>query len=572
MNLPLRRQMGCMVLFCAPFIAVGLGAAGWIVRDVWEWSDAQSWVEVPARIEQASLETHSGDTTTYSVGATYTYHYEGRQYTGNRVDLAGGSDNVGDHHQRIFASLERARARGGDHTVYVNPRDPAQALINRDLRTGLLMFKGVFAVVFGGAGIAVLALTLHAARRVRVIAERAQALPDEPWLHEPEFAEGVIPGEGARSLWAPWFFAVFWNAIAAPAAILAYLDGVYTRDPVSLVILLFPAVGLILLGTAIYLTAQVLKYGRSEFRPAHLPGVLGGALRGVVHVPRDLEPPDGFRLELSCVQRRTTGSGKNRRTIETVLWQDTRSIAAPARRDAHGTDIPVIFGIPYDAQPTDNSDSGNERLWRLSVRASMPGIDYSERFPVPVYRTAESDPNFVLDESVLAPFLAADQEDRDFAEARVHVLERTDGLEFRLPAPRHAGMATMVTVFGVVFGGMGAAIGIGADAPWIFVVVFSGIGALMLWWALLLWTSGWRVHVGRGALTVQGGPFALGKLRTVQAGEIQSMDADSNTAVGNQKLYNIVLTTTAGQKIALAKWLPNQRIAQRMIERIIAAL
>lgn len=561
-----------MVLFCLPFICVGLGAIAWLAWDLAAWQSMRSWVETPAIITHAELHTHRGDTTTYSVSARYTYQYGGRQYTGDRVDIDGSTDNVGDYHQRLFKALDRARERGAPYPVYVNPQSPSEAVINRDLRGAMLAVKALFGFVFGAAGFGLLGMSIYGARRMNTVAARAAAMPDQPWLHEPEFADGVIAGEGARGLWGPWVFAVFWNAISMPAVGLAYMDGVFGKDPLALAMLLFPAVGLIILGTAIYATAQFLKYGRSEFRPAKLPGVLGGALRGVIHVPRDLDPPDGFHLEISCIHRKTSGTGKNRRTHERVLWQDTRSISLPARRDHHGTDIPVLFALPHDGQPTDTRDANDERVWQLSARAAMPGIDYSERFRVPVFHTGESREDFVLDESVLAPFLSVDQIDRDFATARVHVVERPDGVEFRLPAPRHAGMAIMATVFGLLFGGLGSAIGMASDAPRLFVFAFGGIGILMLWWAVALWSSAWRVHARRGALTVQGGPFALGRLRTVQAGEIQSIDASSNTAVGNQQLYNVILTNSAGKKIPLAKWLPNQRIAQQMIDRIIAGL
>ncbi len=61
---------GCMVLFGLPFSAVGVGAAIFIGWTLWEWQVMGSWVETPAYIEYAELQTHRGDdSTTYSVEA-----------------------------------------------------------------------------------------------------------------------------------------------------------------------------------------------------------------------------------------------------------------------------------------------------------------------------------------------------------------------------------------------------------------------------------------------------------------------------------------------------------------------
>ena len=37
----------------------------------------------------------------------------------------------------------------------------------------------------------------------------------------------------------------------------------------------------------------------------------------------------------------------------------------------------------------------------------MPGIDYTETFEVPVFKTSQSDPKFKLDGSAMAEYVAA---------------------------------------------------------------------------------------------------------------------------------------------------------------------
>ena len=87
------------VLFGLVFFSVGAGFLVFsIVPNLWDVTRMQDWVQVPAEVVTADLETnHSSDGTTYKVTASFRYEYKGRRYTGNRVGIAdGGRDNVGD--------------------------------------------------------------------------------------------------------------------------------------------------------------------------------------------------------------------------------------------------------------------------------------------------------------------------------------------------------------------------------------------------------------------------------------------------------------------------------------------
>ena len=89
-------------LFALPFFGVGVWML-WLVSssfvDAWQMD---SWVQTEARLTRGGYETHSGDdSNTHKAFAEYTFIYEGRRYTGNRVSLSGGADNIGSYQRDI---------------------------------------------------------------------------------------------------------------------------------------------------------------------------------------------------------------------------------------------------------------------------------------------------------------------------------------------------------------------------------------------------------------------------------------------------------------------------------------
>lgn len=569
---------GCLFLFALPFAAVGVFMLGWIGKDLLAWQAMQSWVPVSAQLDAVDLDTnHDDDGTTYRVTARYHYTVDGREFTGTRVGIDDTADNIGHYHEETYAELEGLRGRPGALSCYVDPANPAKAVIKRDLRWGMVLFKGLFGLVFGGVGFGLMIGAIAGGRKVAAVAKRQAENPDAPWLWDTGGTPGVIASGSAAGTLFLWIFAGFWNAISLPAAIFAYRDGVFADNPPALLILLFPLVGSGLLVGAVYATLQRRKYGRSELRLAQFPAVLGGPLRGVVHVSKPIDAIEGYRLTVSCLEDTTTGSGKNRSTHTKTLWQDTRSLALPAASGSEGTDIPVLFALPYNMPQTDERDSDHKTYWTLEVHAPVSGIDFKETFRVPTYRTDASREDFVLDESLLTPFLDPNQDDGELRAARVYIDEGVNGiLTIRIPAPRHVTLAVMVTLFGAIFAGVGYGVGIVVDDDSImttlFALLFGGIGLLMLLWSTFLWLSAWHIRVGQGAIAVRGGFLALGRTRTVLSADVVSIDATSNTSVGNTMLYNITLSTKEGAKISLGNLLPNQRLAQRLIDKIIAAL
>ncbi len=378
---------GCLALFALPFAGIGVGFGIALSITISRGMATTRWVERPATVLEADLETSRGDdSTTYRATARYVYEYLDRLHTGTAVSVHSGSDNIGSFHQDMFRTLDAARQANRSVPCYVNPTDPARAVLYRGLRMGMVLFQLLFAVVFGGVGIGMLAGIGLARRNLRREAELQAAHPGEPWKWRPEWHGGVIPGATGREALGIGLFAGFWNLISMPAAA-AVLFGTSHESPAVWFVLLFPLIGVFLLWWAAVLFARWRRYRGIVFHMAAVPGVLGGKLAGVIRIPDRLDPPDGFQVTLRCTRRVTSGSGRNRHTSESVLWEEGLTVRRGEGGGLSETLIPVLFAVPAD-QPASAApgDTENRKIaWKLAVSAIVPGADLKTSFTVPVF-------------------------------------------------------------------------------------------------------------------------------------------------------------------------------------------
>lgn len=110
-----------------------------LLHGVWA---AQAWTAVPARLEAWELRPSSaafaGAATAvrrpmHGLHARYVYTAGGREHTGTRVGFAPAHDNVaGAWRQQVVQRLQVA-ADGGPLTVWVDPAQADQAVIDRSL-------------------------------------------------------------------------------------------------------------------------------------------------------------------------------------------------------------------------------------------------------------------------------------------------------------------------------------------------------------------------------------------------------------------------------------------------------
>jgi hypothetical protein len=247
------------------------------------------------------------------------------------------------------------------------------------LAGGILL--GVVAAVFGFAAY----LAAADRRKRQTIAARRALHPNEPWLWAEEWRDGRVQSVRGRSAAAVLIiFAVFWNGVVIAVAAAFGRSGELLSTPfIWIFLLVFALAGLFLIGLAVYQTLKARKYDPAVFQMGRMPGVIGGILSGTIQLPPQVPAGVEVGVELTC--ERTSGSGKSRTCR--CLWQDA------ARLRATSGYLPVAFTIPYGLPPSDKPDEqGTAGIhWWLKAKASLPGVDYSDIFDVPVFITEASD-------------------------------------------------------------------------------------------------------------------------------------------------------------------------------------
>jgi hypothetical protein len=546
-----RTGAGCLILFALPFAAVGVGVAIWAGTTLLRWYDARDWAPVPAEVLSADLVRHSDDdSTTYEATTTYRYRYEGREYTGTRVGVAAGrADNVGDFQERLYRELESARRNGTPVTVYVDPDAPANAVVSRELRVGMLLLQGVFVLVFGGVGIGLIVGAIFGRKKVAAEDALKEQHPEEPWRWREEWASGRIRSSTRAAAYTAIVFAVIWNAISAPAAALVPGE-IAAGNYVATIALLFPLVGIGLAAWAVRSWLQIRRFKVATLTIPAGPVAAGSRLRGTVRVDAEVPVSGEFRLELSCVEERK--SGKNSDSSERLVWQREWRVPRHQCQIAPSfTTIPVDVTLPHDQPLTDTSLENDRRTitWRLDVAGECPGPDFWGRFELPVFTRAAAPATGDGDTPAPRP-------DPSLLDARALAAR---GIDYRREArgtetwtfrrARHKGVALGLTVFSLIWTVASVALYL-VDAPLVMPIVFTLFDVLIVWWTLSLWFTEHRVALDRGLLTITKRGLLPAKTVEVPLQWVRNIAAKRGMQAGNKLYYDLKVETPEGTHTA----------------------
>ena len=561
-----------LILFALPFAGVGAFAGGYIAWSFYDFVQMKDWVEVPCKILQAELVTNSdSDSTTYKVTARYEYAYDGNKFTGDRVGINNSSEKIGSYHEEKADELKQYQRTGNLFRCFVNPSQPNQAVLYPELRIAQIGFLTIFVLIFGGVGCGLIFWSFYSIKIERRENELQAAHAGQPWMWKEDWAAGEIKSSNKKNVVGAFCFAAFWNLISGPV-IFIVPDEIKKENYPALIALLFPAVGLGLLIWFFILLLRWRKYGDSYFTMASVPGVIGGQLAGVVQTKVKLRPEDGFQVNLSCIEKVTSGSGKNRSTSEKIRWQDEKVLSRElTEHDVAQSAIPIQFQIPYDAPETTVEEGSGETFWRLKVQAAVPGIDYLADFKVPVFKTPDSSPDFKPDETVLVDYEVQLDDDDIVRAAGIRLEPTPGGRRFIFPMARNPGGASGLTIFFTIWcGAIWLMIHMGA--PILFPILFGLFAVLIFLGVLDLWLWSSMTEVRYGTLRVRTGLFGIGKTWTYAVDQIQTIKAESGMQSGNRLYYMLRLYTTDGKKHTLGKGLRNQSDANRIVEMLMESL
>ena len=304
---------------------------------------------------------------TYRVSATYRYMVDGVAYTADRVSLHSGSDSIGNFHQRTYCELKRRQDKREDISCWVNPENPADAILIRKPRLEMLLFTQLFVLSLGSVGLGIVTTGLS-----RLAEPSAEALS----------MQGRIRMRGTSSHRAAGAIALVWNGYVAWLLWRAYV--VMAPEPLPWWLWLAAPTGLVPAVIAGYLIGRFRKFGVSVFEMTPIPGVIGEPLTGTIRVPAQVETDAGFDVKLTCVHQYTTGSGKHSSTHRDVRWEQTLHIDGGGQTFGEETILPVRFSPPHGLPATTAAGGNNGYYWQLGAKCAAPGIDYKAIFDVPM--------------------------------------------------------------------------------------------------------------------------------------------------------------------------------------------
>lgn len=462
-------------LFALPFFGVGIWMGYSLATTLIEAREMRSWVASSAEVVRGGYETHTGDdSSTYEAFGEYTYQYQGQRFSNDRVSISGGGDNIGDFQTDLGNRLAAAAASREPIIVYVNPDEPQQAVVDRSIRLGLMGFKLIFMLVFGGVGLGLLIFVFVAKNEKDASAPQFR---DKPWLANDDWQTAEILSSSKATMYFTWGFAALWNLISLPLPFAIYPEIVEKENYVAVIGLLFPLVGIWLISWAVRRTLEWRRFGPAPVALDPFPGSIGGHVGGTIDVRLPYDPAARFTVTLTNLYSHYSGSGKNRKRDESAKWQDTQ--IANASSGVRGTRLAFRFDIPENLSESDaTKEEDSYYLWRLNLHGDVEGVDIDRDYEIPVYATGEN--SHALSEIAVRE---ARSEQSQVDDAAVRDMTRFEsgmtGRSVLFPMGRNVSSGLIGLFCGALFGGAGLFI-IKQEGAIFFGGIFAAVGLLIL--------------------------------------------------------------------------------------------
>ncbi len=545
------------VLFALPFAGVGTLVVGWAIHDVWTSLEMRSWDSVTAELSGGGVNYHTGDdSTTYQAFATYSYVYNNQRFTGDRVAVASGSDNIGRFQQNLGSRLKTAYERGESITIFVNPESPSDSVIDPSIRWSLTLFKSLFGLVFAAVGYGFLYAILVYRRHEPLAASPASinvADVETPWLSNPDWRPDGILSNAKLGARFSIIFAIFWNLIAWVPLVVMGGDLDSPREApiwVYFAVGLFPLIGLFLAYSAFRQWRGWQRYSIAPLVLDPFPGSIGGDVGGTIALKTPYAPTDHYKVTLTALRVGRDSDGDKK---EKLLWQD--SMAAIISAAPNGSRLAFRIPIPTDL-PESGSTDDDGVTWRLNLSGQSRQGAIDRDYEIPVFATVES--SAALDDMDLR------RSDKLAAEQAMSVVKQLAEFSFDhrgqrvfFPAGRHLGFGAALALFGLIFGGVGYFMWVSGES--------SFMGGLFCFFGILgcssaVYMVGNSLRVGRRGGDIVTVRRLLGlpiKRRQIALTDIKAIETASNmSSTSGSKhtvYYHIDAQTTDGRSIRMGE-------------------
>lgn len=364
-----------LFLFGLPFFAAGVLFC-WVggIRPIIGAVESGSWPQVPCRIVSSEVERNAGsDGDTYRAAITFSYTFEGREYTGGRYDFSDMSSSGYDGKARIV----RQYPVGHQTECWVNPRDPTIAVLARGIPGVVYLvipFTSIFILVGG-------TIMLGAAG---LLPEKWTSAVRSSHKRVTQAEKGELqlkPSSGpVAKLIGALLFALFWNGIVA-TAMWAVIGGFRKGDPEWFLLLFlvpFVAVGLGAVGFVVYF-ALALANPKPRLSLDEGSPRLGGTVRLHWHLSGAIHRLQNLTITLEGRESATYRVGTRSVTDTSLFCRQMLFETADPSAHRNGE---IHFSIPANLIHT--FSAGNNRIqWSLHVRGAIARWpDVNDSYPI----------------------------------------------------------------------------------------------------------------------------------------------------------------------------------------------
>lgn len=241
----------------------------------------------------------------------------------------------------------------------MNPSDPTQAVLDRELRWKMVVFLIPFATLFPLVGLG----AFYAFWKIL----RSPTNADGTDRVDPNPEEILSEARGAGAYWA---LAMFWNLLSFPIAIL-FLSEAKRHGPMVWIVMIFPAAGVYLVYLAVRGSIRWRRHGQLRLRLTPPQPLLGERLAGTIRF--DKAPDDFGEILLALRCEYVYRINKTQQTD--TLWSDERRVHRV------GDTISFQFDLPQEL-PASTTAIGKHHRWVLY--ASTPDETLDRSFTITV--------------------------------------------------------------------------------------------------------------------------------------------------------------------------------------------
>lgn len=330
-------------LFGGAFFAFAFG------RGFLKLIDAREWTPTPCTILSSEVQSH-GDT--YSIEVRFSYNGNDHNYESTRYDFAEGSTSGYASKAKVVETIPA----GTKTTCYVNPKDPADAVLERGW-TGDMYFAGI-PLLFAFIGLAGMYFALTG---------KLEKASPGPETQRKEMV--AVPPGGTKRKSSRWgvligiiLVAAFWNGIVSiflRQAIQAWRAG-SPEIALSLFLIPFVLIGLALIvGILYFFLALFNPTAELNFTPSEVR--LGNSIQLNWKISGKVERIRELRIRLEAREEATYRRGTRTYTDREVFLKKEIFQTKNAYSMSTGS-----VSIPIPEESMHSLDTGNNKIiWTL---------------------------------------------------------------------------------------------------------------------------------------------------------------------------------------------------------------